>query len=126
VMKPVRRDEFRGDGRGPELDRFVWSADGRTLLGAEYRNADSPALRHVRFGGTQVVMVTPEEVIGDPCVPVGSSYAADLGRSSWLQSFAPQHLAKCSHYRLLFYDELIDVVCETIEFGPGPYAKATA
>jgi hypothetical protein len=126
-VKPVGRDEFRGDGRGPELDRFVWSADGRTLLGAEYRNADSPALSHVCFGGTQVVMVTPEEVIGDPSLPGGSgSYAADLGRSSWLQSFAPDHLAQCSHYRFLFYDELLDVVCETITFGPGPCAEPAA
>ena len=126
MVKPVGRDEFRGDGRGPELGRLVWSADGRTLLGAEYRNADSPALSHVRFGGTQVVMVTPEEVVADPALPAVGSYAADLGRSNWLQSFAPGHLANCSHYRLHFYDELLDVVCETIEFATGPYAKSTA
>lgn len=125
-MKTVGRNEFLGDGRGPELDSFVWSADGRTLIGAEYRNADNPALRHVLFRGVQVVMVTPEEVIPESSFLGARTYAADLGRSGWLQSFAPQHLAKCSHYRFLFYDELLDVICETIEFGAGPCAKATA
>ena len=45
----------------------------------------------------------------------------DLGRSDWLRSFAPQHLARCRHYRLVFYDELFDVICEDVECRDGGY-----
>ena len=62
-------------------------------------------------------MFTPEEVIGQP----GDGGATDLGRSEWLQSFTQRHLGACRHFRLLFYDELLDVICESLEFADGVF-----
>ena len=36
-----------------------------------------------------------------------------LSSSEWLLGF-PKHLKRCSHYRIMFYDELPDVICEDI------------
>ena len=76
-------------------------------------------------------MFTPEEVI-----PYGSSRVADfgahrpaaafdLGHSEWLLSFSPQHLSRCHHFQLLFYDELLDVICEGLDFRSGAYLDST-
>jgi hypothetical protein len=35
--------------------------------------------------------------------------ANDFGKSEWLLSFNQQHLDRCSHYRIMFYDEFLDV-----------------
>ena len=69
-------------------------------------------------------MFTPEEVINYSGWAAGFAQhpgagALDLGRSPWLRSFSPLHLAKCHHFQLLFYDELYDIICEGLEFGDG-------
>ena len=112
----VAADKFPFDGRGPELERAVWDSRGTLLLAIDYRDAGG-ALRHVRFQSPQVAMFTPEEVVGYP----GQDGAFDLGRSPWLQSFAQQHLGRCRHFRLLFYDELVDIICESLEFADGAF-----
>ena len=112
----VATDKFPFDGRGPELERAIWDSRGTQLLAIDYRDADG-ARWHVRFQSPQVVMFTSEEVIGDP----RSGGAFDLGRSPWLQSFAQQNLGRCRHFRLLFYDELLDIICESLEFADGVF-----
>ena len=112
----IADDKFHFDGRGPELQRAIWDERGTTLLAIDYSDVDG-SLRHVRFHSPQVVMFTPEEVIGLP----GDGGATDLGRSEWLQSFSPQHLTSCRHFRLLFYDELLDIICESLEFADGAF-----
>lgn len=127
-MKPILREEFWHDGRGPVLVRLRWGKGGRTLLAAEYVLPDytdeKADLRHLRFVGVQVVQLVPEEVIdyGAVELPPGTDRAAgfDLGKSPWLGSFNPRHLGNCKHYRFRFYDELLDVICETVEAGVGP------
>ena|ERR1051325_1789518 len=120
----VERDKFYSDSRGPELDRVYWSSDGRDIKAVDYRNPDDCVLRHVKFVKAQVVMITPEEVIDasklDPAWEKGVGIV-NLGKSAWLNSFAPAHLARCDHYQLLFYDESLDIICEGLEFGEGPY-----
>jgi len=112
--------DFGFDGRGPELLKLHWRQ--ATLLAADYKNPDSVTVRHVVFHGSQAVQLTPEEVIGLPRpVTRNGSAAVNLGRSEWLESFAPQHLENCQHHQLLFYDQLIDVLCERLEFRRGPY-----
>jgi hypothetical protein len=96
--------------------KAVWDSRGTLLLAIDYRDADG-ALRHIRFQSSQVAMFTPEEVAGDP----GQHGAVDLGCSAWLQSFAQQHLGRCRHFRLLFYDELLDIICESLEFADGVF-----
>jgi hypothetical protein len=50
----------------------------------------------------------------------------DRGRSSWLQSFSPRHLERCKHFQLMFYDELLDVICEDVICRPGLYRAGDA
>jgi len=70
-------------------------------------------------------MFTPEEVIGAGQMLDSErerhAAAMDYGKSDWLQSFDQQHLSHCRYYKLLFYDEMLDVICERIEFSDGPY-----
>ena len=74
-------------------------------------------------------MFTPEEVHnyvrgGVQWGPaVDQSAIVDLGKSEWLRSFNRLHLERCSHYRILFYDALLDVICEDISAGRGPYSQ---
>ena len=76
--------------------------------------------------GAQVYMLTPEEVhdYTHDEVKWGPSIeqaaAVNLGTSSWLLSFAQQHLAPCNHYRVMFYDEFLDVICENLSAKCGP------
>ena len=123
--------EFAGDGRGPELTRMFWSSDGTILRAIEYRLSQDGLVRHVRLSGVQVVMVTPDEVVGQlpgdiDTPPVRGAYAVRLGRSPFLASFNPRHLGRCAHYRLRFYDELIDLICERVEFVGGSFQEAEA
>lgn len=135
-MIPIHADAFWHDGRGPELVRLHWDRTGRVLICADYYNPDDahgvPSLRRLQFVRAQVVMITPEEVINylelGP-LPATHRPAAmfDLGRSPWLESFSPRHLALCHHYRVMFYDELLDVIAEGVIVGLAesmPLARA--
>ncbi len=126
---PVATEVFYASGRGPILRRVVSSAGGR-IRALEFYRIDEPSdashVRHVRIIKPQVFMVTPEEVINYSewassfSQHVGAA-ALDLGHSEWLRSFSPLHLSKCRHFQLLFYDELFDIICESLEFGDGEY-----
>lgn len=116
MSTPVAADKFQFDGRGPELRRAVWDDRGTALLAVDYTDLDG-SLRHVRFHAPQVAMFTPEEVMAQR----GLGGAVDLGCSEWLQSFDQQHLARCHHFQLLFYDELLDIICESLEFADGAF-----
>ncbi len=76
-------------------------------------------------------MFTPEEVVdyGSSRVtnfgPHSPAAAFDLSRSEWLLSFNPRHLTRCHHFQLLFYDELLDVLCEGLDFRSGAYLDST-
>jgi hypothetical protein len=74
-------------------------------------------------------MFTPEEVwdyskTDDAWADTSQAAAICLGRSPWLQSFAPTHLERCSHYRIMFYDEFLDIICEGVEAKEGAYLAA--
>src|SRR5712671_386417 len=120
MATPLFPAEFYHDGRGPELLRVHWAHNGAVLAAIDYVNPDAQSgVRHVRFAGVQVVMVTPEEVIhygtlGDHLSAHRPAAMLDLGRSPWLARFSPRHLAACRHIQLLFYDELFDVICEGV------------
>jgi hypothetical protein len=129
-MRPIHKEDFYHDGRGPELIRAIWSRRGTSLEALEYYNPEDPYdeghLRHVKIVNPQVVMVTPEEVINYATFQPGpheGAAAFDCGKSEWLQSFSPRHLAICRHYRLMFYDELYDIIAEGLEFRSGSYEE---
>ena len=101
------------------------------MLGAiDYMNpgAKPGELWHVRFGGVQVVTITPEEVVRDLGLieALGHYRPAamfDLGRSDWLESFEPRHVARCRHIQLLFYDHLFEVMCEQVSCHRGGWSE---
>ena len=121
MIERIADDKFPFDGRGPELHRAIWTNRGTTLAAIEYIDVDG-TLRHVRFHGSQVAMFTPEEVMA--LASLSHKGALDLGRSEWLQSFHEYHLGRCHHFRLLFYDDLLDIICESLDFADGPFTPA--
>lgn len=131
MENPLHSTEFYRDGRGPTLERVHWVQIGAVLGAIDYLNPDAAgaaSLRHVRFIGVQVVLITPEEVInystfGDHLSQHRPAAMFDLGRSPWLSSFAPRHLAKCRHIQLMFCDELFDVICEGVTCHHGGYVQ---
>jgi len=125
---PVHGQHFIRDGRGPELKRVHYRSNGSLLVATDYLNPDEEELRHLLFIKPQVFMFTPEEVVGND-VPwgtgnLGSAGIVCLGRSPWLESFAPANLGKCQHFRIAFYDEYLDVICERIEAKRDGYVDA--
>lgn len=124
--KPVLIEKFYCEGRGPELTRIHWAYSGRILRAIDYINPDEAEPKHLFFIGVQVFMITPEEVIDYRNLsnswhtfrPAG---ILCFGKSLWLKTFSPQHLEKCSHYQIMFYDELLDIICENIEVREGVY-----
>jgi hypothetical protein len=124
--EPVIIDNFYTDGRGPELIKVHWALSGATLKAIDFINPDKTELMHLFFTKVQVLMFTPEEVINyvmlNPAWKIYRSVGIIcLGKSSWLNSFSPRHLEKCLHYQIMFYDELLDVICEKIEVRDGGY-----
>jgi hypothetical protein len=71
-------------------------------------------------------MFTPEEVHNyardgiNWGAAIDHAAAINLGRSEWRLSFSQQHLDRCSHYRIMFYDEFLDVICEDVGASLGP------
>lgn len=125
---PINSDAFYHDGRGPLLQRVHWGSNGFELLAIDHFNPDdahgTANLKHVRFSGMQVVMITPEEVIG-VSTPIHERAAMfDRGRDAWFLGFNPHHLAACTHYQLLFYDELFDVIASGIECRQGGFGSS--
>lgn len=110
--------------------QVIWSAKGDYLKAIEYFNPEDPHdeahIRHVRVICPQVVMSTPEEVINYAHFQPGPhdrAAAFDCGRSAWLESFSPMHLWRCTHFRLMFYDELYDIIAEGLEFRMGRFKE---
>lgn len=134
MAQPIHVASFFYDGRGPELHGVHWDHTGTILRAVDYSNPtgaeEQSGLHHARFVGPQVVMITPEEVIGDEVLGelLGQHRPAamfDRGKSEWLRSFAQEHLGRCQHYQLLFYDQLLDVIAEGVEVGRGGFQGAS-
>ena len=131
MTRPVAVEQFYHDGRGPGLVRVHWrQPHGCSPRAIEYRCPNDDALCYVRFLRPQAFLFTPEEVIGyatsdfSGFVDHRPAAALDHGRSTWLLSFSPRHLDRCHHFQLLFYDELLDIICEGLEFRAGPYIES--
>jgi hypothetical protein len=130
LVRVVHREDFYHEGRGPELQALHVSRHGALLEAIEYFLPDAvyepEHLRHLLFVRSQVFMVTPEEVENYGASPVawdqcGGGAMVTLGRSPWLLSFSQRHLEHCEHFRLMFYDQYVDVICEGVESKRGAY-----
>ena len=130
MQRVVLTDQIWAEGRGPELRRVHYAHTQLTAL--DYLNpnwSSETDTRHLLFHRAQVAMFTPEEVHNyDRDVvkwgpKIDHAAVINLGKSDWLIGIAQRHLDRCSHYRLMFYDEFLDVICENISAGPGPYSQ---
>jgi hypothetical protein len=124
--KPFLAEKFYAEGRGPESLYVSWANSGRVLRAVDFQYPDESKIHHLFFTGVQVVMFTPEEVIDYRSLNPTWSIVRPagilcLGKSAWLRSFSQQHLGNCSHFQIMFYDELLDVICENIEVRDGEY-----
>lgn len=133
MYEPFLRDKIWAEGRGPELRRAYFRGGQFGLIALEYVNPDWSSeadIKHLILHRTQAHLYTPEEVYNvtrdevrwGP--PINQAAIVNLGKSEWLLSFSQRHLARCNHYRLMFYDEYLDVICENITAGDGPYQSS--
>jgi hypothetical protein len=130
-LKPILRESFYHDGRGPELQKVHYAGNGIVLKAIDYFNPDdehkTETLKHLLFLRPQVFMFTPEEVYDYRSAmnwaEYGNAAIVCLGKSKWLQSFSPRHFSKCLHYQVMFYDEFLDVICEGIEAKPKGFIE---
>jgi hypothetical protein len=134
MYEVVLRDSIWAEGRGPELRSARYRSNGLGLVALEYLNPDWTSeadLRHLVIHQAQVHMFTPHEVYNfardevrwGP--PIDQAAVVNLGKSEWLLTFSQQRLARCSHYRIMFYDEYLDLICENISVESGPYRAQT-
>jgi hypothetical protein len=131
-MRVVLKSQFYHDGRGPELRRTHYSRTGSIILAVDYvlPDASSDEVWNIRFLKSQVFMFTPEEVenyiaTSPPWAGTDRGAAICFGRSKWLESFSTRHLQRCEHFKLMFYDEYLDVICEGVEAARGAYSEPT-
>lgn len=129
-MRIVHAEQFFHDGRGPTLVAVHLAPDSAHLEAVDFKlpdSQDNPApVQHLRFVKAQTYMFTPEEVENyrTSAVNWGATNAGSmvsLGKSAWLHSFSPIHLDRCEHYKIMFYDEFLDVLCEQVLIQGGPY-----
>ena len=130
-MKVIAKSLFYHDGRGPQLVRVHLAPRSSHLLAIDYSPPDCDdiniGLRHLLFSKAQVYMFTPEEVENYQTTAVNwgatdRGAMVSLGKTQWLRSFSQRHLERCEHYRVMFYDEFLDVICEGVAPAEGPYA----
>ncbi|MFL1483644.1 hypothetical protein [Marinobacter sp. LN3S78] len=122
--KPILESDFYHDGRGPELQRVVWKLRGAVLVGFEYFNPDDKYvpdnLKHLVLEGVEAYSMASEEVHGSILVTGDSRVAIfEVMDSKWLASLNQAHLSDCTHYQVMFYDEVFDLVCRGIKSGFG-------
>ena len=134
-MRVIAKSGFYHDGRGPELLKVHLSSRSAHLVAVDYSPPDwdgeAVGVRHLAFARAQSFMFTPEEVenYSSSSVDWGATERGalvSLGRTSWLASFAPIHLGRCEHFRAMFYDYFLDVICEDVLAHEGPYDPGPA
>ncbi len=121
---PQFENEFYRDGRGPELNKVVWIREGVILKGFEFFNPDDEYseknIKHILLNKVEAFSMAGEEVHGN-IFATGKSTAAifKIEGSDWLKQFNQSHLDNCSHYQIMFYDEIYDIICKSIRIGRG-------
>ena len=127
-MRILHPETFFHDGRGPILLKVHLAPKSSHLLAVDFAlpTADPGELHHVRFIKSQAYLFTPEEVENYETNPVdwgatNMGALVSLGRSAWLNSFSQRHLSNCEHFKLMFYDEFLDVICEKVVVEPRPF-----
>jgi hypothetical protein len=127
-MRLLCADTFYHDGRGPTLVHVHLRDRSAHIQAIDYELPGSGGTnelrRHLLFHNAQTYMFTPEEVEDYATSKVDWSKTnrgalVSLGKTAWLASFNPHHLERCEHYRAMFYDEFLDIICEGVSSEPG-------
>jgi hypothetical protein len=116
--------EFHHDGRGPELQRVIWAFDGKILLGFDYYNPEDTyeekSIKHLELVGVEAYSMAVKEVHNNILASRESKASVfRINNSHWLKQYNAAYLEGCSHYRIIFYDEIYDVICKSIKTGNG-------
>lgn len=132
--KAFQTSYFEKSVRGPKLERWLFQSDlvlplpqhlptpraSGDIIGVQCFHA------WVIFDGMQVFQMVPEEVHSkwhwhyreqEDMV----STIWEIEDSEWMASFSQRHLKNHKHYLLTFLDELVEVVCRDLIFGPGQF-----
>ena len=84
----------------------------------------------VIFHQRQVVLAVPDEVHShwhhELDSHQSSYYTFRINESVWLNSFDQRHLESCQHFILDFRDDVVEVICEKLLFGPGEFVLQAA
>ena len=71
--------------------------------------------------------MTVEEGHGNILATGGSKVSIfRIESSPWLKQYNSAHLEECSHYQIIFYDEIYDVICKEIKAGNGRLSNGEA
>jgi len=122
-------DSFYHDGRGPALVRVHYDTiTGSGIVAADFLNPDDTRdrLKHLLFVRAQAFQFTPEEEYTNEWVDwarTGNAAIIDLGRSAWYRSFTNRHSSDCRHFHIMFYDEVLDIICHAVELKAGGYLQ---
>ncbi len=120
----VLEKEFYHDGKGPGLERAIWSHGGIILKGFEYYNPGVANLekniKNIELIGVEAISMSVEDVHGNNLVSEDSTAAIfKIDDSPWLKQYNPVHMDGCSHYQFVFYSEIYDVICRDVKAGEG-------
>ena len=120
----ILEDEFHHDGKGPSLERAIWSHGGIILKGFEYYNPEDANLeekiKNIALIGLEAFSMAVEDVHGNNLITEDSADAIfKIDDSPWLKQFNPAHMDGCSHYQLVFCSEIYDVICRDVKAGSG-------
>lgn len=117
-------DEFHNDGKGPGLERVIWSHGGVILKGFEYLNPEDDDnednIKHLKLVEVEAFSMTTEEVHGNVLMTKDSVAAIfRIDDSDWMKQFKSDHLDSCNHYQFIFHSEIYDVICHEVKVGEG-------
>lgn len=89
-------EEFHHDGKGPVLERVIWSHGGVILKGFEYLNPEDADnednIKHLKLIGVEAFSMTTEEVHGNVLMTEDSVAALfKIEDSLWMNQFDPAH-----------------------------------
>jgi len=132
-VQPISTPQFGYDGRGPSLARWIHDREC-VLTGTDKGRATLPGhiigAEHsegwVVFQGLQVLQTVPEEVHSYwffELLPSDAKHTGvyEVSDSAWKASFDQRHLADQRHFILVFYDDLVEVLCGSLVFGSGTF-----
>lgn len=121
---------------GSTIERWLWLRDiNFPDSGHQYSFPEVPlglvtTAGWVIFHRRQLFLAVPDEVHTfwhhEQNQDLVRSFAFQVEESLWLASFDQRHLSLCHHFVLDFRDDIVEVICEKLLFGAGPFELEAA